>query len=263
MADKGDEEIKVFLKQYPGIFQVIDQEDRKKFVCKLTQHEIPYSLKSIENYTSGKKFQNLFSKVKSIHTIDKVIEGPYKEYFLPSRKSKSCLFCTLTKKEINNLPHEIEQHVTGYRFKKAYFLKKEAEKPGLNCNGQDQKSPSKETEISIPDFVLNSDVEDNSENNEDDNESVDSNLVDTCEINECTTVPNFKQNKKLIKKMNSNDNSPVKKKRKATEIDNNCTTKLKKKNSIDNCSVKKKRKATEFDNNCTSKLTKKKNTIKI
>ena len=241
MADKVDGDVKRLLRQYPDVFQVIDQEDRKKLYCKLTKHELPYSLSSIESYINGKKFQRLVSKVKSIHIIDKVIEGPYKDFFLPSRKSKSCLFCTLTKKEINNLPHEIEQHVTGYRFKKAFYLKKEAARLGVDTadmiDKEKNSSSSIEEEIIIPDFVLNSDI-DEEEDNEDCTIEVAAtdkkkNLDERSDLNIAMhTTMLYDVHSEIKTKHDIPEAKSQKKKKRKLVIDGNPSTKLKHKKKI-------------------------------
>merc|ERR1712224_424351 len=110
--------------KYPGIFEVLT--DRNKVLCKLTKHELALTTKALQSYIDGKRFQMLLKKVKKPELVLK-IDNKYKEFFIPSKKSSSRLFCTLTKKEINKLPHEIEKYITGYKFMKAVHKRKEKE----------------------------------------------------------------------------------------------------------------------------------------
>lgn len=119
------EEVQSFLNNYPDILQVLT--DRSKVLCKLTKHELPMNLESLKSYVQSKKFLRLHSKLKCPEKTFGKIEGNYKEFFIPSRKSTSRLYCLLTRKEVNKLPHELEKYITGYKFQKALYLRKERE----------------------------------------------------------------------------------------------------------------------------------------
>merc|ERR1712048_981644 len=97
--------------------------DNKKVKCLLTKHEIPCTIESIKQYTEGGKFKRLYKQLenqkgtKNSQESKDIKEGTgkfnlkfdkYKEFFVESKKSSSRLFCTLTRKEVNKLPHELE-----------------------------------------------------------------------------------------------------------------------------------------------------------
>jgi len=126
--DTEDQKVKALLENYPDYFEVL--AGRNKIVCKLTKHELPLNATALKTYINGKKFQSFFKKVKTPTVIQK-IDNKYKEYFIPSKKSPSRLFCTLTRKEINKLPHEIERYITGYKFLKAVDRDRERKKNGI------------------------------------------------------------------------------------------------------------------------------------
>lgn len=115
--------IKDILNKYPGVFEVI--HDGKKLKCHLTNHELNMSQKSLEDYVGGKKFQRLYNKLKSPKNYIVKVESKYKDFFVPSKNSKSRLYCTLTKKEVNNLPHALEKYTSGYKFMKAFYFHKQ------------------------------------------------------------------------------------------------------------------------------------------
>merc|ERR1712048_1547568 len=73
--------------------------------------------------------------------------GKYKEFFVESKKSSSRLFCTLTRKEVNKLPHELEKYVQGYKFLKALHKRKEAIKNGTFVEDEEETIDEKEKEV--------------------------------------------------------------------------------------------------------------------
>jgi len=169
--------VEVIINKYPGIFDIM--ADRNKILCKLTKHELPLSVKALESYTSGKRFQLLLKKVKKPEVVLRIDEK-FKEYFVPSKKSSSRLFCTLTKKEINKLPHEIEKYITGYKFLKALHKEKERKEKGIEAvqdtNDKEENAENENEEAEegdIPFFALSdnedgSDEEEGEEGNDDD-----------------------------------------------------------------------------------------------
>merc|ERR1712224_170159 len=179
--------------KYPGIFEVLT--DRNKVLCKLTKHELALTTKALQSYIDGKRFQMLLKKVKKPEVVLK-IDNKYKEFFIPSKKSSSRLFCTLTKKEINKLPHEIEKYITGYKFMKAVHKRKEKEaEPEKDLGDKDETIDDNEEEIEIPSFVMSSDEEGDDEELGDGEEQLDDDEED-CTIEECE--PNVESNEKEI-----------------------------------------------------------------
>lgn len=80
----------------------------------------------------------------------------YKEYLVPSGKKGNQLHCQLTKKYINNVPHHIQRHITGKRFKRA-----------LEKLKRDKKLESKDAD---EDMWVPSDLESESESDKGDEE---------------------------------------------------------------------------------------------
>jgi len=170
------EAVKKIINSYPGIFEVLN--GNKKVRCTLTKHEIPCTEDSLSTYIKGKKFQLIYGNMKAPEKYAFKIDNKYKEFFVPSKTSKTKVYCRLTKKEINNVPHEIEKHIAGYRFKKSYFYFKEGslkiddtEKPEDVKENGDQEMKSDDDDASdveedeIPAYALsdNSDVENDEE----------------------------------------------------------------------------------------------------
>jgi len=122
------EEIKTIISKYPEHFEILTE--RNKVLCKLTKHELPYKATAIQTYIDGKKFQYYLGKVKKPAKLLKM-DTQYSEYFRESKRSSSRLYCTLTKKEINKLPHEIELYITGYKFLKAVARDRERKAKGI------------------------------------------------------------------------------------------------------------------------------------
>ena len=166
------EAVQKVIDSYPGVFEVLD--GNKKVRCILTKHEFPCTEDALSSYIKGKKFQRIYSKMKAPEKYAFKVDTKYKEFFVPSKKSKTKVLCRLTKKEINNVPHEIEQHIAGYRFKKSYFyfkegsLKLDTEQPDEAVEeneNQVMKSDAEEEDDEIPPYALseNSDIEDDEE----------------------------------------------------------------------------------------------------
>ena len=144
-------EVETFIKKYPGIFEILDE--RGKVLCKLSNHEIPCKILLLRDYVETKKFNRLYKKLKSPEKIFANIEGKYKGFFVRSKKNPSRFFCTLTKKEVNKLPHELEKYVSGYKFKKAYYQWKHG---GANQGTPDRTDIERNREImeDIPYFAI-------------------------------------------------------------------------------------------------------------
>lgn len=144
-------EVERFIKKYLGIFEFLDE--RGKVLCKLSNHEIPCKILLLREYVETKKFKRLYKKLKSPEKIYANIEGKYKDFFVPSKKNPSRLFCTLTKKEVNKLPHELEKYVSGYKFRKAYYQWKHSRANQDTLNGTDIEG-NRETMEDIPYFAI-------------------------------------------------------------------------------------------------------------
>jgi len=164
-----------------SVFEIMS--DNKKVKCLLTKHEIPCTIESIKQYTEGGKFKRLYKQLenqkgtKNSQDNENIKEGTgkvnlkydkYKEFFVESKKSSSRMFCTLTKKEVNKLPHELEKYVQGYKFLKALHKRKEAIKNGtlvedeqetVNEKAEKEVSNEKESAAEVQDEPAEEDEE--------------------------------------------------------------------------------------------------------
>ncbi|XP_065067915.1 surfeit locus protein 2-like [Rhopilema esculentum] len=106
-----DKSLQNFLDSHTG-FRL--KNDKTRVVCSITGHELPCNLNALECYVNSKKYKQ-FTK-NGTCDLSKVEE--FKEYLIPSKKGQNKLFCLITKKEINNIPSHIENHVTGRKFQR-------------------------------------------------------------------------------------------------------------------------------------------------
>jgi hypothetical protein len=95
--------------------------------CSLTGQEMPCREDSIEAYIGGKRFQRLSRG--AIPLLDPAV---YKDFLIPSNRPghERQLFCKITLRHLNNLPHHIAQHVNGRRFQKSYERWKQCQLTG-------------------------------------------------------------------------------------------------------------------------------------
>ncbi|XP_012669704.1 surfeit locus protein 2 [Clupea harengus] len=119
MADLPTD-LKDFLQNHPFL-QVIDAN---KIKCTLNGHEFPCNLIELKNFTSGKKFK----KLSAVAEFD---YSQYEPHVVSSRKEPNHLFCKLTLRHINRLPHQVLRHVNGKRFQKALQKYKECQQQGV------------------------------------------------------------------------------------------------------------------------------------
>ncbi|XP_062411001.1 surfeit locus protein 2 [Sardina pilchardus] len=109
-----------FLKNHP----FLQVADANKIKCTLNGHEFPCSLNELKNFTKGKKYKKLSA----------VAEFDYRQHephVVPSTKEPNHLFCKLTLRHINRLPHHVLRHVNGKRFQKALQKFKECQQKGV------------------------------------------------------------------------------------------------------------------------------------
>ncbi|XP_021350154.1 surfeit locus protein 2-like [Mizuhopecten yessoensis] len=129
MAAKGELHVDLLSKDLQSILQKYPtfslQKGREKIQCELSGHEMPCNSETINSYISGKKFQRLLAQ----NTFD---YEKYKQHIIPSTKKGRAhqLFCLLTLRHMNNLPHHIKHHVEGRRFLKAHRRWEECQKTG-------------------------------------------------------------------------------------------------------------------------------------
>ncbi|CAB1332750.1 unnamed protein product [Coregonus sp. 'balchen'] len=102
-------DIKAFLLNHPFLEFT---DDSRKIKCTLNGHDLPCNLKELQNFTKGKKYQKLSSTAEFSYS-------QYEPHVVPSSKQPNHLFCKLTLRHINRLPHQVLRHVNGKRFQKA------------------------------------------------------------------------------------------------------------------------------------------------
>ncbi|KAL2100439.1 hypothetical protein ACEWY4_004833 [Coilia grayii] len=109
-----------FLQNHP----FLQVTDAKKIKCTLNGHEFPCNLTELKNFTSGKKYKTLSATAKFDYS-------QYEPHVVPSTKEPNHLFCKLTLRHINRLPHHVLRHVNGKRFQKALQKYKECQEQGV------------------------------------------------------------------------------------------------------------------------------------
>ncbi|XP_006640801.1 surfeit locus protein 2 [Lepisosteus oculatus] len=106
--EKVSSDVKAFLQDHP----YLQLTDSNKVKCTLNGHELPCRLEELRKFTSGKKYQQL----SAIADFD---YRQYEPHVVPSTKQPNQLFCKLTLRHINRLPHHVLQHVGGKRYQRA------------------------------------------------------------------------------------------------------------------------------------------------
>ncbi|KAM6902095.1 surfeit locus protein 2 [Xenentodon cancila] len=118
--DELPDEIKAFLISHP----FLQLTDGKKIKCTLNGHEFPCNLTELQNFTRGKKY-------KKLSAVADFNYSQYEPHIVPSTKQPNQLFCKLTLRHLNRLPHHVLRHVNGKRFKKALSKYEECVKQGI------------------------------------------------------------------------------------------------------------------------------------
>merc|ERR1712168_894212 len=145
-AESEDQKVKKLTSAYPEHFEIIrstvtttkttsegeqGEGERHKVLCKLTKHELPLNAAAIETYINGKKFQTYLSKVRKPGALVQKLDEKYASLFRPSKKFPATrLYCTLTRKEINKQPHDVEKYIPGYKFRKALDKQRQRKEKG-------------------------------------------------------------------------------------------------------------------------------------
>ncbi|XP_028829800.1 surfeit locus protein 2 [Denticeps clupeoides] len=113
-------DLKAFLQNHP----FLQLTDAKKIRCTLNGHELPCQLDELRNFTDGKRY-------KSLSACAEFDYGRYEPHVVPSTKQPNHLFCKLTLRHINRLPHHVLLHVNGKRFKRALQSYEECLRQGV------------------------------------------------------------------------------------------------------------------------------------
>lgn len=218
MADEM-KKVEKMLESHPSLKITTTKQGKCRVLCELSSHEMPCTVKDIEMYINGKKYKyesenRLTAKEQELHT----------QYLILKRRGQ--LYCTLTKRYINNFPHHIKMHFNGKRFQKAYNrnvknLNSSEEKP-LDKGPESEKdvamwvpSESESESESAENEELGSDFEeDKKEETEQDysfeildvkNTSVDLQTLDT------KSEQKKSKNKKAMKRSRKHLKEPIKK----------------------------------------------------
>ncbi|KAJ8390036.1 hypothetical protein AAFF_G00111970 [Aldrovandia affinis] len=113
-------DVQAFIKDHP----FLQLSDANRVKCTLNGHEFPCDLKELQNFTSGKKYQKLSSVAEFSYS-------QYEPHVVPSTKQPNHLFCKLTLRHINRLPHQVLRHVNGQRYQRALQKYEECVRQGV------------------------------------------------------------------------------------------------------------------------------------
>merc|ERR1712107_207621 len=91
-----------------------NKDKASKVKCTLTGHEMKACVTVMQQHLQSKKYL----KLKDRMDLTNQTKAEYSTYLIPSHRSKSHVFCSLTKKLLNANPHEIKRHVEGRKFQR-------------------------------------------------------------------------------------------------------------------------------------------------
>ena len=135
MADN----VKALLKNHPNLIIKENEDGKCKVVCQLTSHEMPFTMKAVEMYINGKKYKHACE-----HKLTSK-EAELCSQYLTEKRGQ--LFCKLTKRYLNNLPHHIRRHINGRRFQKAL---NNLENTSIEEEPNHQEQMEEDTKLWIP-----------------------------------------------------------------------------------------------------------------
>ncbi|XP_061118714.1 surfeit locus protein 2 [Conger conger] len=113
-------DVRSFIKDHP----FLQLTEAKKVKCALNGHEFPCNLKELQSFTSGKKYEKLSAVAQFNYS-------QYEPHVVPSTKQPNHLFCKLTLRHINRLPHHVLRHVNGKRYQRALQKYEECVRQGV------------------------------------------------------------------------------------------------------------------------------------
>jgi len=112
--DSLESKVKQFLKSHSDF---VYNPETNRVSCKITGHDMLPSIEHLEKHLRGNKY-----KLTLAYNADFT---KYEQYFIiPHTKHPKKLYCTLTGMALNKIPEELDKHVEGRRFKKAFEEKK-------------------------------------------------------------------------------------------------------------------------------------------
>lgn len=98
-----DVKVKSLLGEHPSLSLL----GNGKVHCSLTNHECPARVESIEQYVNGAKYK----KARDWYSHD---FSQYEPYLVTSRHNPKRLYCMVTRREVNKIPHEVDVHINRY-----------------------------------------------------------------------------------------------------------------------------------------------------
>jgi len=100
--------------------EIIEETEgtKRKIRCTITNHQMPRKLSELKAHWTGRRYRREKKKIQ--RQTDPVDLKPFEGLIAPHKYDKTKVFCTLTKKNLNNDKETITKHVTGRKFK---FLK--------------------------------------------------------------------------------------------------------------------------------------------
>ncbi|XP_064164174.1 surfeit locus protein 2 [Anguilla rostrata] len=113
-------DVRSFIQDHP----FLQLTDAKKVKCTLNGHEFPCNLKELQDFTSGKKYLKLSAVAQFNYS-------QYEPHVVPSTKQPNHLFCKLTLRHINRLPHHVLRHINGKRYQRALQKYEECVREGV------------------------------------------------------------------------------------------------------------------------------------
>mmetsp|Transcript_5423 Transcript_5423/g.7621 ORF Transcript_5423/g.7621 Transcript_5423/m.7621 type:complete len:241 (-) Transcript_5423:45-767(-) len=136
-----DAEVSNFLKTHDD-FELLESG---KIRSKTTKHEMPARLDVIEQYANSAKYKKALEWYQ--HDFNQ-----YQPWIIPHKRHPKRLFCTLTRRDINKIPAEVQAHVNGKKYKLA--LEKVLAKKERQANKQRTKDGSDEEEDEDAEFWM-------------------------------------------------------------------------------------------------------------
>jgi hypothetical protein len=111
--------------------------------CNFSGHECVPRKEVIEKYINGKAYKK--SKEWYSHDFSK-----YEPFIIPSIKHPKRLYCTITKKDLNKIPFQVERHWNGKKFQRLKTIREERDKK--RADKEEEKKSFKEN-FNNPEFA--------------------------------------------------------------------------------------------------------------
>lgn len=162
------------LSKYPNLV-LENSQFGQKVTCKLTGHQFKPTETNLLMYLNSKDYKKGLEK-----WYDEEVFLKYAPRIVPHSKKPKKLFCTVTKRTLNMIPQEVENHVNGKNYQKKLLERENLEKKRAEriakrkrkVSGNDSSSHSEDnSEDEDDDEAQEEDDESNSDLNEDETDS--------------------------------------------------------------------------------------------